>query len=86
MNERSGMQHGIILSYREQIKQDVPTDTGVRGFTRDKSAIAPADADLIAFGRYYSDLRERFRRGLPLSAYDSFCGGNAPGWPACSQL
>ena len=35
--------------------------------------MAPADADLVAFGRHFPanpDLPKRIREGLPLNAYD----------------
>jgi N-ethylmaleimide reductase len=53
------------------------------GFTRDgaNTAIAAADADLVAFRRYFTsnpDLPERFRLDLPLTPYvrEAFWGGD----------
>jgi N-ethylmaleimide reductase len=45
-----------------------------------EAIIARGDADLVAFGRYFTsnpDLPERFRQGAPLTAYvrDAFWGG-----------
>ena len=52
------------------------------GFTRDSAAeiLARGDADLVAFGRWFSsnpDLPERLRNGYPLTPYDreAFWGG-----------
>lgn len=57
------------------------------GFTRETAVaiIAAGNADLVAFGRFFianPDLPERFRRGLPLNAYDrmTFYGGDARGY------
>jgi N-ethylmaleimide reductase len=53
------------------------------GFTREgaESILQRGDADLVAFGRWFSsnpDLPERFRHGHPLTPYrrDAFWGGN----------
>src|SRR5437764_4744476 len=48
-------------------------------------ALAPNDADLIAFGKLFisnPDLVERFKRGAPLNAFDkaTFYGGGAKGY------
>lgn len=57
------------------------------GFTREtaEALVAAGNADLVAFGRFFianPDLPERFRRGLPLNAYDrsTFYGGDARGY------
>lgn len=57
------------------------------GFTRESAAaiVAAGDADLVAFGRHFisnPDLPERFKRGLPLNAYNrsTFYGGDARGY------
>ena len=53
------------------------------GFDRDgaEAILQRGDADLVAFGRFFTsnpDLPERFRRGLPLSSYhrEAFWGGD----------
>jgi N-ethylmaleimide reductase len=65
------------------------------GFTGEtaEAILQRGDADLVAFGRFFTsnpDLPERFRRQLPLTAYqrDAFWGGDARGYidfPAYSE-
>jgi N-ethylmaleimide reductase len=57
------------------------------GFTRHsaEAILVAGNADLVAFGRHFianPDLPERFRRSLPLNAYDrsTFYGGDARGY------
>jgi N-ethylmaleimide reductase len=57
------------------------------GFTRDSAQdiVARGDADLVAFGRFFSsnpDLPERLKRDLPLNHYkrDAFWGGDETGY------
>ncbi len=57
------------------------------GFDRDsaEAILQKGDANLVAFGRYFvanPDLPFRFRKGLPLNAYDraTFYGGNERGY------
>lgn len=57
------------------------------GFNREdaQAIIERGDADLVAFGRFFSsnpDLPERLRRNLPLTAYDrsTFWGGDGHGY------
>ena len=57
------------------------------GFDRDgaEQILQRGDADLVAFGRWFSsnpDLPERFRRGQPLARYnrDAFWGGDERGY------
>ena len=57
------------------------------GFTKSsaEAIIETGLADFVAFGRHFianPDLRERFRRGLPLNRYDrsTFYGGDARGY------